>query len=199
MSDPNSLERVIRNTVIGDRFGSDLGLDSDFLTPTGASGHRHDPYLGFNFTVEIDGLLAGGFSEVSGLQIAIDVQVYREGGENLFEHQLPGPARYPQRLTLKRGLTDRDVFWDWTQQVARGVIVRRNITIALHDESGAPVMLWDCRRAFPVHWSGPDLRADGNAVAFETVELAHHGIARSKGLSMIDTGAQAVAAIRRKL
>ena len=48
------------------------------------------PYLTFNFAVEIEGLLVGGFTEVSGLESEIEVEEYREGGVNGFVHKLPG-------------------------------------------------------------------------------------------------------------
>lgn len=149
---------------------------------------RGDPFAGFNFSVEIEGLLAGGFAEVTGLSAQIEVEPYREGGGNRYAHQLPGPASYGN-LTLRRGLTDADLFWGWLQDVADGLIVRRNLTVSLLNATGEPLMLWDIRRAFPVRWSGPDLRAAGAELAFETVELAHHGITRSKGLSRIATEA----------
>ncbi|NTU84788.1 MAG: phage tail protein [Chloroflexales bacterium] len=158
-----------------------------------------DPYLGFNFRVEIEGLEAGGFSEVSGLEMQIDVFTYREGGENLFEYQLPGPASYPSHLTLRRGLTDVDLFWEWIQRAAQGDIVRRNLTISLLGTASEPVMIWDCRRVFPVRWSGPQLRADSAAVAVESLELAHHGITRAKGFSLIHADVTEMSRVRRLL
>lgn len=177
---------------MSDNFFNDILIDPDFLRPTGPPGGRNDPYGAFNFVVEVEGLIAGGFSEVSGLQVEVDVHRQREGGENMFEYQLPGPASYPQRLSLRRGLTSIDLFWDWIQQVARGIVIRRNITISLLDLGGGAssldqriVMSWDCRRAFPVRWSGPELNAGGGQVAMESIELVHHGIARGAGLSKI--------------
>ena len=38
------------------------------------------PHGKFRYKVEIDGLEAGGFSEVSGFDASIDVIEYREGG-----------------------------------------------------------------------------------------------------------------------
>lgn len=161
-----------------------------------ATGARRDPYAGYQFRVEVEGLQAGGFSDVSGLEARIDVLSYREGGENQFEHKLAGPASYPANLTLRHGLADSEVLWDWLVQVSLGVVVRRNITVSLLATSGDPVMLWDCREAFPVRWSGPTFSASGSAVALETVELAHHGITRAKGLSVISV-AQALGGPRR--
>ena len=39
-------------------------------------------------------------------------------------------------------------------------------------------MWWDFKEAFPVKWTGPDLRADSGSVAIESVELAHRGLSR---------------------
>jgi phage tail-like protein len=158
-------------------------------------GARRDPYSGLRFRVELEGLQVGGFSEVSGLEAAVEVTSYREGGENSFEHKLPGPVTYPRNVMLRRGLTDSTVFWDWLGQISLGFVLRRNLTIMLLGDDGEPVLLWDCRRAFPVRWSGPDLDASGPVTAFETIELTHHGITRAKGLSLI----RAANAVRRQL
>ena len=82
-----------------------LGMNAAFAGVTNLLGIRNDPYLGFNFLVEIEGLVVGGFSEVTGLQIETVLETYREGGVNEFEHKLAGPTRYPSNLILKRGLT----------------------------------------------------------------------------------------------
>ncbi|HEX2223482.1 MAG TPA: phage tail protein [Thermoanaerobaculia bacterium] len=146
-------------------------------------GIRNDPYTAFNFLVEIEGLIAGGFTEVSGLQVETAVEDYQEGGQNEYVHKLPGPTRYPSNLTLKRGLTDVDSFWRWHRGVIAGSFQRKNGTIYLLDRRGLPAMWWDFKQAYPVKWSGPDLRAASNEVAVETVELAHRGLSKP-GLSL---------------
>jgi phage tail-like protein len=155
-----------------------VGPNAAFAAATGALDVRLDPYAGFAFLVEIDGLLVGGFSEVTGLQVETEVEEYREGGVNEFVHRLPGPTRHPSNLVLKRGLTDVDALWSWHQEVVRGRVERRNGTIYLLDRQRAPAMWWDFLDAYPVKWSGPELRAESSAVAAETVELAHRGIHR---------------------
>jgi phage tail-like protein len=155
-----------------------LGFNAPLSAATGVPGKRSDPYLGAGFLVEIEGLVVGGFSEVTGLQVETEVEDYREGGENGFVHRLPGPTRYPSNLTLRRGITDVDTLWAWHQEVTRGRIVRRNGTLYLLDAQRTPVLSWNFADAYPVRWSGPDFRAEGGAVAVESVELAHRGIGR---------------------
>jgi len=139
------------------------------------TGERRDPYRAFNFRIEIEGLITGGFSECGGLQVEVETKEYREGGSNDFVHHFGGRIRHPP-LVLKRGLSEFDGLWSWYQDAASGRARRRNGTVFLLDTSQAPVMRWDFRQALPVKWTGPDLRADAGSVAFESVELVHQGL-----------------------
>ena len=118
----------------------------------------------------------GGFSEVTGLQAEIEVQEYREGGLNGYIHKLAGPAKFSANLMLKRGIADNDVLWDWYAAVAKGNIQRQNGSVILLDPIGEPTKRWNFMAAYPVKWSGPDLKATGNEIAVESLELAHKGI-----------------------
>ena len=140
-----------------------------------AVGERRDPYLSFNFLVELKGLAVGGFTEISGLQAEVEVTDYREGGVNDYIHKLAGPARYTSNLILKHGLTDIDAMWHWHRQVTQGIIQRRSVSIILLDAAGAEKRRWNFKEAYPVKWIGPSLRAGTAEVAVETLELAHHG------------------------
>ena len=136
---------------------------------------RKDPYLSFRFLVEIQGLIVGGFSEVSGLQAETEVEEKREGGVNDYVHKLPTITKYPN-ITLKRGITDSDVLWNWHQDVVKGKFKRRTVYIILQDSEGNEKWRWEFDDAYPVKWTGPDLKADSSTVAVETLELAHKGI-----------------------
>lgn len=136
---------------------------------------RKDPYLSFRFLVEIQGLIVGGFSEVSGLQAETEIEPITEGGVNDYVHKLPKITKYPN-ITLKRGITDSDALWNWHQDVVNGIIKRKSGFIILLDCEGNEKWRWSFERAYPVKWTGPELRADGNTVAVESVELAHNGI-----------------------
>lgn len=154
-----------------------LGLNAAFGVVTNLLGERADPYHGFNFLVEIEGLLVGGFSECTGLQVETEFHDYREGGVNEYVHRFAGQTRYPP-LILKHGLTPIDGLWAWHQEVVQGRITRRNGTIYLLNKQHEPVRWWDFTEAFPVKWTGPELRADSAHVALESVELSHRGLSR---------------------
>lgn len=146
---------------------------------------RLDPFLSQMFLVEIDGIVVAGFSDVSGLQAETEFEEIREGGVNDFVYKLPKGTKY-QNLTLKKGLTTSSALWDWHRKVVAGKIERRTVHISLQSTKAKGHMDWDYNNqyqvleAFPVKWSGPELKSDGNSVAVETLELAHHGIKKGR-------------------
>lgn len=137
---------------------------------------RPDPYRAFRFLVEIDGTHQGGFQTVSGIERTTEVEPYREGGVNQFEHQLAVKTTYPS-LTLKRGLVDTWL-WDWHQDVIGGTIERRVVSVILLDEQHQEAWRWVCVGAYPTKWTGAELDATTATIATESVELVHHGITR---------------------
>jgi phage tail-like protein len=154
-----------------------IGLSASVILGKSATGLRLDPFQAFNFWVEIEGILVGGFSECTGLQVETEVETYAEGGLNEYTHQFRGRAKYVP-LVLKRGLTLNDHLWRWHQDVIEGNFERKNGTIYLLNATHVPVVWWNFRKAFPSKWTGPELRANSNEVAFESVELLHQGLSR---------------------
>lgn len=159
-----------------------LGLNAAFSLATNLLGERADPYQSFNFLVEIEGILAGGFSECTGLQVETEIERRREGGLNDYEHCFIGATKYPP-LMLKHGLTQIPGLWNWHQSVVQGInhpsgFERHNGTIYLLDKKKIPVMWWNFKEAFPTKWTGPEFRAESNSVAFESVELVHRGLSK---------------------
>jgi len=136
---------------------------------------KEDPYLNFRFLLEIEGLIRGGFSDVSGLQAETETEDYQEGGVNSFVHKLLKGTKYPN-LILKRGITNSDVLWEWHQDIVNGKIEPKNIFIITLDYEGQEKLQWKFKEAYPVKWTGPEFKADGNNVAIETLELVHSGI-----------------------
>ena len=162
-----------------------LGPNAAVLAAAEALGVRNDPFMSFSFLVELEGLIVGGFSEVSGLQIETEIKEYREGGLNEYVHRFVGPTKYPSNLVLKHGLTALEGLWLWHQDVVQGVIERRNGTVYLLSEQRLPLMWWDVIDAVPVKWSGPELKADSSAIAVQSVELAHRGISKPRLASAV--------------
>jgi phage tail-like protein len=134
--------------------------------------------MGFRFLVEIQGLIVAGFTEVTGLQAETEFEEIKEGGVNDHIHKLPKLTKYPN-ITLKRGITDSDVLWKWHQEVVSGHFKRKDGFIVLLDSVGDEKWRWFFSDAYPVKWTGPDLKTDSSTVAVETLELAHNGIRKA--------------------
>lgn len=145
---------------------------------------RRDPYPAFQFLVELDNDIVAHFTECTGLQAETEVDEYAEGGENRFRHKLPKASRFGN-LTLRRGLTDSSALWDWYDARSEGKFTgkarRRPVAVILWDgPNRRQVWRWDLADAYPVRWTGPDLKAETSAAAIEAIEIAHHGISKGR-------------------
>jgi phage tail-like protein len=141
-------------------------------------GLDQDPFASFRFAVKIGDdphERVCGFSEASGLVVETEVETLREGGVNTHEIQLAGSSKFPSRLVLKRGLAEATL-WSWYQDVMRGKVERKTVTVILQTYSGEEKWSWVFSKACPVKWSGPDFRAGTAEVAFESIELIHRGL-----------------------
>jgi phage tail-like protein len=134
-------------------------------------------YGRFRFKVEIDGLEAGGFSEVTGFDASIDVMEYREGDMVQTPMKMPGLKKYGN-ITLRKGLADTTVLYDWITAGIEGEVERKTLTITLLDQTESPVASWQIINAWPVKYTGPDFNATSSEVAIETLEVAHEGMTR---------------------
>lgn len=135
------------------------------------------PYTKFRYKLEIDGLDAGGFSEVSGFDASIDVVEYREGDMVQTPMKIPGLKKYGN-ITLKQGLTDSTVLYDWIITGVNGAVERKTITITLLDQEEAPVASWQVINAWPTKYTAPDFNATSSEIAIESLEIAHEGMTR---------------------
>jgi phage tail-like protein len=154
-----------------------------------SSPTRQDPFRGYNFLValidtssalttiatSLKALAAGGFSECSGLEMSLDAEEYREGGNNGTVLRFPTRVKW-SNLRLKRGMTFADELWKWHYDFARGIVKRRDGIVALQDERQNPAKVWSFKRGLPVKWTGPMFNATQSQVAIEEIEIAHEGL-----------------------
>jgi phage tail-like protein len=115
----------------------------------------------------------GRFQEVAGLTGEVSVEEYREGGLNVHAHKLPTGAKYGN-LVLKRGYIGSTAIAQWVRRaVEQFVFETKDVDVALLNENHEPVAQWSFTGAFPVKWALSDLKAQENAVAIESLELAY--------------------------
>lgn len=119
-----------------------------------------------------------GFSEVSGLSQEIQAIEYRDG-------LMPGsalPLKRPglhkaSNITLKRGIVAGNYdLYNWFNNNGKPNVERRDLTISLLNDEQQPVFVWKILQAFPVKCEGPGLKATGNDIAIESIDLVHEGI-----------------------
>ncbi|HEX6674945.1 MAG TPA: phage tail protein [Actinomycetes bacterium] len=132
---------------------------------------RIDPYTGFRFILEIDGIAQGSFSQVSGFGSRVEPIEYREGGDAPTVRKLPGRVTYPD-ITLRWGVTDDLQLYRWHRAAVDGHIERKNGSIVLLGDDGQEKVRWNFFQAWPSVWDGPDFDATANAVALHTLTIS---------------------------
>jgi phage tail-like protein len=128
------------------------------------------------FYVEIDSTIKAAFTECSGLGVNLDKDIYLEGGVNNQQRVILKQARFND-ITLKRGMTDDLVFWQWINQVLEGKEKQRlNVNIILFNQAGDTMQTWTLIGAIPVSWKAPSFQAESTTVAIEELTLAYEGL-----------------------
>jgi phage tail-like protein len=134
------------------------------------------PLPKFHFQVQWGGTRIG-FTEISGLDVETEVIEYRDGASPEYSKmKIPGMQKFGN-VTMKRGVfaSDNDYF-DWWNTVSLNTIERRDVTVSLLNEQHEPVVVWKIKNAWPAKIGSTDLKADGNEIAIESIELAHDGL-----------------------
>jgi len=139
------------------------------------------PLPKFHFEVKWDANVMS-FQEVSGLDIQSEEIKYRHGDSKDFSViKMPGLKKVGN-VTMKKGIFKADnKFWLWFNQIKMNTIKRVPVTISLLDEAGAPTMVWTLANAWPTKVTGTDLKAEGNEVAVESIEIVHEGLTIANG------------------
>jgi phage tail-like protein len=149
--------------------------------PTGVTSVAEDSANGAALT-------NGAFQEVSGLEVAMDVQEYLEGGRNDGVIRRAGRARYLP-ITLKRGMFYsgeknstavklNKALWSWLQSITAGQrpIPRYDGVIEVLGKGEQVVASWEFERGLPSRVRGPELNAKTGEIAIEELQIAHEGL-----------------------
>lgn len=140
-----------------------------------------DPLVGFHFALEIQGVVTGFFTEVSGLgseHEIIEHKVVDESGREIV-HKIPGRLKW-QDVTFKRGITANMDIWKWRKQVEDGDVesARANGSVVMFDQHLEEVARWNFENAWPTKVTGPSLKSDSNEIAIEELTISHEYINR---------------------
>ena len=142
---------------------------------------REDPLVGCQFSLEIQGVISGYFTEVGGLgseHEIVEHKVVDKNGHDMVM-KIPGRLKWSD-ITLKRGLTSSMDLWDWRKQVEDGDVqgARKNGSVVMYDQSYSQVARWNFSNAWPSKVSGPSLNAQNNEFGIEEMVIVHEGIER---------------------
>jgi phage tail-like protein len=150
--------------------------------------HRFDPYKDFKFQVILDGNTVPDVTRVSGLIRRTETVTYRAG--TLPNHFITAPGLTSfDPITLERGITHDTTFEDWaalaynpagdTAMSLRNF--RKDMRIDLLNQQGSTVLSYMVYRCWVAEYHAlPELDANGNEVAMETVVLVHEGFERDR-------------------
>jgi phage tail-like protein len=134
-----------------------------------------DPVVNLNFDVILDGAPMGTFTSCEGLGAEYEMLPITEGGQMGSQIHLPGKMKYTNvKITRPIDIFTIDLAI-WFQTITLNPFGRISAQIVAQTSTGEPLRVWNLFEVFPVRWTGPSFRADGNQVATETLELAHHG------------------------
>ncbi|MFT3826058.1 MAG: phage tail protein [Chitinophagaceae bacterium] len=139
----------------------------------GEAQDKNWPLPKFYFSVDWGSQQNLQFHEVSGLDMESQALEYRHGNSKVFAPiKMPGMQKV-SNVTMKKGVFKGDnTFFDWFNKIKMNTIERQAVTIKLLDEGGNPTMVWTLNNAFPVKITSTDMKADGNEVAIESLEIA---------------------------
>ncbi len=124
----------------------------------------------FRFIVDVDGSPQAAFTECTLPVIEWEIEEVKEGGVNTYMHQLPG-RRKGLRISLKNGVGSSNLV-SWYLKAMDEELTRKTVTITLLDMKLKTIMSWHVEDAFPIKWSGPQLKTSDNSVAIQTLEFA---------------------------
>ena len=152
-----------------------------------AKPNRFDPYKNFKFRVKFGDSpdYVAGISKVGALKRTTEVVEHREGGDPSTSRKSPGRSKY-EAITLERGVSHDPAFEAWANKVwdfggAAGAEssladFRKDIIIDVFNEAGQKVISYKVFRCWVSEYQGlPDLDANANAVAIQTIKLENEG------------------------
>ena len=149
------------------------------------NANRFDPYKNFKFRVKWEGRYVAGISKVGALKRTTEIVEHREGGDPSSPRKSPGRTMF-EGIMLERGVTHDPEFEQWANKVwnygaGLGAEVslqdfRKDIVIDLMNEAGQIAISYRIFRCWVSEFTAmPELDANANAVAIQSIKLENEG------------------------
>ena len=141
---------------------------------------HEDQLVSFHFAIDIQGVIAGFFTECSGLGSETEIvehKVVKDGVEVVMK--IPGRLKW-ENIVMKRGITSNMDIWTWRKQVETGDVAgaRRDGSIIMYDQTLSEVARWNFIRGWPSKVTGPSVKSDSNEIGVEELTITHEYIER---------------------
>lgn len=152
--------------------------------------HRFDPYKNFKFRIIWDGKVIAGVSKASALKRTTEVVEHREASDQSMSRLSPGNWIF-EPITLERGVTHDTEFEEWANlsySVKGDAAIslknfRKDIIINLLNGQGTVVKSFIVYRCWVSEYQVlPELDANGNAIAIESIVLQNEGWERDSSV-----------------
>ena len=141
----------------------------------------NNPLIAARFKLDVQGITGGHFTSCSGFSNTSEIITHKASGDEGEVHQkLPGTLTWSE-ITMERGMTDDMSLCAWREQVINGQIddARKDGSIVMQNAAGEETARWSFTKAWPSAWTGPDVGADNQSVAIESITIAHEGLTRA--------------------
>ena len=136
---------------------------------------RDNPYMQFNFTIDLGDGIAAGYQEVSGLGLELTRTEYRNGNDPFNHVRKLSGLNKASDVTFKRGIFGTIELYEWLNQIRNGDVgqVRESVTIRLMAEDHTTVaMTWSLKKATIAKYTSGPLNAKGSDTASEEMILS---------------------------
>ncbi|MEY2450520.1 MAG: hypothetical protein QOD92_94 [Acidimicrobiaceae bacterium] len=153
---------------------------------------KNDPLVVSNFYLEIDGAEIATLTEVSGLDIEVEVVESKQTGK-AGQHQVMkslGQAKPPGDLSVKRVAPldiGNDPLWKWFNDIRdKGMKIgdrggnRKNGSIVIYDTTNTEVARWNFFNGWPSKISNDAFTAGGTEAVSETITITIERLERKK-------------------
>lgn len=153
--------------------------------------HRLDPYKNFKFRIKWDNQTVAGLSKMSAIKRTTEVVEWREAGGPSLVRKLPGRTKC-EPITLEAGLSHDKQFTDWANQVnnpegdsaTSSLNYRKEVIVEVLNLQGTPAMAFKLSRAWASEFQAlPEMDANANAVAIQTLKLEYEGFSLDPGVT----------------
>ncbi len=164
-------------------------------TPSTGDDEPPDGFGSLRFMVKWEGRYVAGVSKISGLKRTTTVTQHREGAGPGRLRNTPGTTSY-EPLVLERVVSQDREFEIWAQAVydyERGAPgapdrFRRDVVIDVFNEAGDKVLSYYLYRCWVSEYQAlPELDAEGNAAAVESITLQYEGFLRDLNATQIES------------